>query len=160
MLGFFFFFFLPTVHCPAFSETNIQPNEVWHRCTLKDRLQSQRQRATVFYEPGLKLKSALLPLTIIHQPSFTLTLLLCKCLYRISCSGWVRERHSAQTKKTLAQLNAGSFDKHTHKCNDSCSLCQHTQSICDCQRYSWIALLHCCGLKDKADNIVHFSYSQ
>lgn len=76
---------------------------------LKDHLQSQRQKATVFYEPGLELKAALLPLTIIHQPRFTLTLLLCKCLYRISCSGWVREWHSTQMRKSFAQLNAGSY---------------------------------------------------
>lgn len=46
------------------------------------------REATVFYEAGLKLKSDLLPLTIIHQPRFTLTLLLCKCPYHISRTGW------------------------------------------------------------------------
>lgn len=38
----------------------------------------------------LKLKSAPLPLTIIHQPRFALTLLLCKCLCHISRTGWPR----------------------------------------------------------------------
>lgn len=88
---------------------------------LKDRLQSHRQKATVFYEPRLELKSAQLPLPIIHQPRFTPTLLLCKCLYRISCSGWVREWHSTQIRKTLAQPNAGADPlTNTPKCNDSC----------------------------------------
>lgn len=100
--------FLLPAYYPASAETNIQCNEVWHQCTLKDRLQSQRQKATVFYEPGLELKSAPLPLTIIHQPRFTLTLLLCKCLYHISCSSWAREWHSTQMRKALAQLEAGS----------------------------------------------------
>lgn len=115
--------FLLPVYCPASSETDIECNEVWHQCMLKDLLQRQRQKATVFYEPGLKLKSAPLPLTIIHHPRFTLTLLLCKCLYRISWSGWVREWHPTQMRKASAQLKAGSDPlTNKRKCTDYCSL--------------------------------------
>lgn len=115
-------FLLPAIS-PCFF-LNIQCNEVWHQCTLKDRLQRQRQKATVFYEPGLELKSALIPLTVIHQPRFTLTLLLCKCLYRISCPGWGEgvASHSNETGLSSAESRFSTLDKHTPKCGEYCSL--------------------------------------
>lgn len=98
---------LPVIlHCFSW---NIQHNEVWHQCMLKDLLQWQRQKATVFYEPGLELKAALLLLTVIHQQRFTLTLLLCKCPYHISCARvGVREWHPTQMRQASAQLKASS----------------------------------------------------
>lgn len=77
-------------------------------CTLTDCLESKWQKATAFYEPGLELKSAPLPLTIIHQLTFAPTLLLCKCLCHISCPGWAREWHPARMTKALTQLKVGS----------------------------------------------------
>lgn len=60
------------------------------------------------YEPAMELKTALLRLPVIHQPRFTLTLLLCKCLYHISCGIRVREWHPSQMRQAPAQRTAGS----------------------------------------------------
>lgn len=65
---------------------SIRCNWVWHESDERLPFESLTEELLSLLE--LKLKSASLPLTIIHQPRFALTLLLCKCPYHISCTVW------------------------------------------------------------------------
>lgn len=56
---------------------------------------------------GAELKSVPFPLKTIHQRRFAVALLLCKCQYHISMSGWVREWHPTQMREALTQLKEG-----------------------------------------------------